>query len=153
VDLAQPLNETLLAVADAMAGAIDPWWVIGSAAVALYGVGSVTVADVDVLLSPADAERVLPGLGIAAQRGPGHPLFRSALFGTWRAHPLPVEFMAGFEHCRHGRWRLLQPATRLPVQAGAPRVYVPAREELRDIIASFGRPKDLERVLLLDAAG
>jgi hypothetical protein len=48
------LGETLARVADALAGARHPWWIIGSAAVALHG-ADVTVGDVDVLLGEEDA--------------------------------------------------------------------------------------------------
>ena len=56
------LDATLARVAAAMAqaGARDHWWIIGSAAVVLHGVDT-SVADVDLLLSPADAERLLAG--------------------------------------------------------------------------------------------
>src|SRR5690242_9713312 len=77
---AGPLHDTLLELAAAMRAAEDDWWVIGSAAVALLGAAPGEVADVDVLLSAADARRVLGSLGIEARPGAANSLFRSALF-------------------------------------------------------------------------
>lgn len=149
VPLAPNFAQTLQAVAQAMAGAHDPWWIIGSAAVALHGAGPLIVADVDVLLSPVDALRLLPGLGVDPMRGSDHPAFRSEVFGTWRAHPLPVEFMAGFRHRRGADWVPVAPRTREAVHLGSAALHVPSRDELLEIIVSFGRPKDRVRARLL----
>jgi hypothetical protein len=143
--LPQNLHTTLRAVAQALQMATDPWWVIGSAAVALHGAGPLAVADIDVLLSPDDAGRVFEHLGLHLARGADHPKFRSDLFGTWLANPLPVEFMAGFRHWRAGSWVAVEPRTRISVQD----VFVPSRDELRAMIEAFGRPKDMERARLL----
>lgn len=151
MQISEPLHETLRAVAEVMDVAQDPWWIIGSAAVALHGAVGVTVADVDVLLSANDATRVLAGIGVQIRPGSDHADFRSEIFGTWLAHPLPVEFMAGFCHRRGGEWRAIHPITRQQVLVGNATLYLPAREELRAIIDSFGRPKDQERVWTLDA--
>lgn len=145
LNLPAELQATLRAVAQAMQVARGPWWVIGSAAVALHGAGPATVADVDVLLMPDDAARVFARLGLAIERGAAHPDFRSDIFGTWRGSALPVEFMAGFCHRQAGEWIEIRPATRIAVQD----VFVPEREELRVMIKAFGRPKDVERARLL----
>ena len=148
-----PLNATLLAVAEVMAPALAAWWIIGSAAVALHGAGPVEVADIDVLLDPADALRILPAIGIEPRRGSDHPDFRSEVFGTWHANPLPVEFMAGFHHRRDGHWHPVEPTTRLSVPILHATLFIPSREELRQTIASFGRPKDLLRARMLGGPG
>lgn len=148
-----PLQTTLREVAQVMTAARDPWWIIASAAVVLHGVPLADVADVDVLLSPADAQRILPGLGLTAAPGGAHPDFRSEIFAIWRAPPLKVEFMAGFAHCRDGVWRPVWPATRQAVTVLDGVVYVPERDELRRLVESFGRPKDYERARLLQMSG
>jgi len=51
---------------------------------------------VDVLLSAADARRILPAIGIALRQGSSHASFRSSIFGRWTKTALPVEFMADF---------------------------------------------------------
>jgi hypothetical protein len=149
MSLPAPLIETLGSVATIMAEAREPWWIIASAAAALHGAKPLTVADVDVLLSVADINRILPILGIAPYQAPPNPLFRSQVLAKWPAPPVPVDLMAGFEHRAGGGWHAVQPATRQPISIGAATVYVPERDELRRIIESFGRPKDRERARLL----
>lgn len=151
MSLPPPLIETFGSVAAIMAAARDPWWIIASAAAALHGASPITVADVDVLLSVADAHRLLPMLGIDPYHGPPNPLFRSEVLAKWPAPPVPVDLMAGFEHRVGDAWHSVQPVTRQAVTIGAATVYIPERDELRRIIAGFGRAKDLERARLLAA--
>ncbi|WP_298398280.1 hypothetical protein [Sphingobium sp.] len=147
--LDRPLQTTLEAVAAIMLDARHRWWVIGSAAVALHGAEPLTVADVDILLSPQDARLLLPRIGIVPGAGADHPDFRSTLFATWRDAALPVEFMAGFSYRRYGEWMPVAPRTRMAMMVGKAMVFVPERAELREIIQGFGRPKDWERAGLL----
>lgn len=142
---------TLFRIASAMEMARDPWWIIGSTAVLLHGARPISVADVDVLPSVADARRILPAIGIAPEHKPAHSQFRSEIFATWTEPPLPVEFMADFHYLRSGQWRAALPTTRQSIAVGSVTVYVPERWELRDMMLGFGREKDFERVRLLDA--
>lgn len=151
MSLPAPLIETFVSVAAIMETACDPWWIIASAAAALHGASPITVADVDVLLSVADINRILPILGIEPHQGPPNPLFRSQILAKWPAPPVPVDFMAGFEHRVGDAWHTVQPRTRQAMAIGAATVHVPERDELRRIIEGFGRPKDLERARLLAA--
>ncbi|KRE23874.1 hypothetical protein ASE66_00965 [Bosea sp. Root483D1] len=149
MSLPAPLIETLGSVAAITENAREPWWIIASAAAALHGASPISVADVDVLLSLEDINRILPALGIEPHRGPPNPLFRSTVLAKWPEPPVPVDLMAGFEHRVGDSWRAVQPATRQAITIGATTVYVPERDELRRIIKSFGRPKDFERARLL----
>ncbi|QGP80102.1 hypothetical protein GL174_02380 [Sphingobium sp. CAP-1] len=134
-----------------MDAASDRWWIIASAAVALHGADAGMVADVDVLLSVADAARILPAIGVTARQEAGSDRFRSVLFGAWRDAPLPVEFMAGFHYRSTAGWREVQPQTRCTVQIDGITLFVPDRLELRQLLAGFGRPKDQERARRLAA--
>ncbi len=149
MSIAPDLRATLEGVAAALASARDPWWVIGSAAVALHLDAALDVADVDVLLSLADARRLLPRLGLAPGPGAPHPRFRSSLFATWRAHPLPVEFMADLRLHDGVQWRQVRLDSRTTYQVGEAEVPVPSRSELTRLLHQFGRPKDLVRAALL----
>ncbi|MBR3191619.1 hypothetical protein [Bosea sp. (in: a-proteobacteria)] len=149
MSLPAPLVETFVSVAAIMATAREPWWIIASAAAALHGANPITVADVDVLLSVEDISRILPWLGIEPYMGPPNPLFRSEVLAKWLAPPVSVDFMAGFEYRVGETWHPVQPTTRQAITVGAATVYVPERDELRRIIAGFGRPKDIERARLL----
>ncbi|OWK31778.1 hypothetical protein [Sphingomonas mucosissima] len=150
--MAPVLRDTLSAVAKAMQSAQEPWWIIGSTAATLHGATPIDVADVDVLLSVPDAHRVLPTIGVEPARGEGSHLFRSEVFGTWRDNELPVEFMAGFHVCgAEGRWAPVALRTREGLTVEGAEVFVPGRKELLELFRSFGRPKDLERVRLLQS--
>lgn len=147
--LAPPLQRSLRAVAGAMVEARDPWWIIGSGAVALLGGAPVTAADLDVLLSEEDAARLLPLLGLAAAPGGVDSRFRSRIYARWDVPELPVEFMAGFALRREEQWQDVAPATRIAHSLGDTLLYTPDRGEMRAILQSFGRPKDLRRADLL----
>jgi hypothetical protein len=138
--------DTLRRVGEAMAGAREPWWLIGSSAVVLHGVQT-SVADVDVLCGEADARALLAVLGGEMLEQSGSALFRSAVFGRCETTPLPVEVMAGlavrgapvrFQACEWRAW-------------GEVLVPVPSRAELIALLRRFGRPKDLARAALLEA--
>lgn len=148
--LSAQLHDTLREVARLTAAARDPWWLIGSAAVALHDAPVAAIADVDLLMSVADAREALRSLGIEPLPGRPDALFRSAVFGTWDGAPLPVEIMAGLDVAGAAGWRPVQPQSRVAVHVDDDiTLYVPSRPELGAILASFGRPKDLERARLL----
>ena len=147
------LRETLNAVGALMAEARDPWWVIASAAAALHGAAPIPVKDVDVLLGVDDARRLLPTIGLHPRPGSGDERFRSAVFETWSANPLEVEFMADFHYRDGDAWRAVAPAPRLAIDLDGTMLFVPDRAELTAMFHSFGRPKDLERARLLEALG
>lgn len=151
MSLPAPLIETLGTVAAIMEEARDPWWIIASAGAALHGAKPITVADVDILLSVEDISRILPVLGIEPYPAPLNPLFRSQVLAKWPAPPVPVDLMAGFEHRVGDTWHAVRPVTRQAITISTATVYVPERDELRNIIEGFGRPKDLERARLLAA--
>lgn len=136
---------SIAAVGRLMEAAHDPWWIIASAAVALHGADPGRVADVDVLLSVADAQRLLPPMGLVVRPGSRHARFRSRVFATWVEPPLPVEFMAGLRYRADDRWVSVAPGTREAVESGGVTVFVPGRAELIGMLHGFGRAKDIER--------
>ncbi|MFS0771603.1 hypothetical protein [Sphingomonas sp. 1P08PE] len=137
------------AVSAVMAAARDPWWVIGSAAVALYVDRGIDVRDVDVLLSVRDIESLATGLRLTFADADDDRLFRSTRFLRWSIDGMPVEFMAGFAINRPSGWRPVELATREEIDvAGAP-IFIPARAELRAMLIEFGREKDLARAALM----
>ena len=131
---------------------VDPWCVIGSTAALLAG-AEVSVADVDVLTSPEDAERLMALW--AERREPAHEpagaeRFRSH-FARFRFPGLPVEVMGGLELNQGDGW--------MPVEAGrltlaglnGLAVPMPSVEDQIRILESFGREKDRARAKALRA--
>jgi hypothetical protein len=151
VDLPPDLEETLAMLADVVADASEPWWIIGSAAVALHGAPVTDIRDVDLMMGLSDARHFLQRLGVESKPDTGHPKFRSEIFGTWRMPQLPVEIFAGFTLADVGGWRPVALRTRRAIGVGGCTLYVPSKDELRQLLLSFGRPKDLERVRQMDA--
>ncbi|GAA0678758.1 hypothetical protein FHT00_003411 [Sphingomonas insulae] len=139
------LSVALNAIGTIMDQAHDPWWIIASAAVALHGADPGQVSDVDVLLSVADARRILPTIGIELRGGSAHEAFRSSIFGTWSGTALPIEFMADFHRLSGTEWLPVQPTTRQAIKVDNVVVFVPEKAELQAMLAAFGRPKDMER--------
>ena len=145
---APALVATLAAVGEWLQSLCDRWWVIGSAAVVLLG-GATEPGDVDVLLSERDARDLFPRLGLSLVPGPDDDRFRSTLFARWHGAPLPVEFMAGFQHRREGQWSAVDPMTRVEHSIAGHRLFTPEGQELAGILSSFGRDKDLLRAAML----
>ena len=145
MSISPDLATSLTAIGSIMDGATDPWWIIGSAAVALHGADPDSVGDVDVLLSVADARRIFPTIGIELRRSSAHALFRSSIFGRWTETALPVEFMADFRRYLGTAWVPVRPTTRQAVELDGTMVFIPERAEMETMLAKFGRPKDIER--------
>jgi hypothetical protein len=142
------LEAALIAVAGAMRPAIDPWWIIGSAAVVLLG-GDTGVADVDLLTSERDAAALVARLGIPVSPPDVDPRFRSRLFARWQRPDRDVEIMGGLMLAAEAGWSELAPTTRVAAGIGGETVYTSGRDEMIAILARFGRDKDHARARIL----
>lgn len=125
----------------------DPWWLIGSAALHVSGVPDIAVHDIDVLVTDADATRLLAHWREridAAFEPERTDLFRSR-FGRIGGFALPVEVMGDLELFRDGAWRMVWPADRDMVEWCGLTVPVPSLAAQCAILESFGRPKDIAK--------
>ena len=148
--LPAPLAETLDIVGRASRVAHDPWWLIGSAAMALHG-AEVEAGDVDLLTSVADAHAFCGALdGVQVVRPPSDR-FRSDMLVEILGAPMRIEVMAGFDVRHQGRWIPVAPRTRRQVIWNGQPLFVPDVAELATLCRTFGRPKDLVRARRLDA--
>lgn len=123
---------------------------ISSAAAALHGADVGEVRDVDFLMSAADAARLLGRLGLPTTPGPEDALFRSDIFGVWRAPPIPVEIMGGFRLASPEGWEPVIPESRQAIELDGHRIYVPSAPELVRLFRRFGRGKDIARAEALE---
>lgn len=139
-----PLAAALDEVATALRGAREPWWVIGSAAAWLHGAAT-SVADIDVLLSPRDAQDTMSAWRGDVVLGQPSQRVRSITFARLEGSTLPIELMAGLHVFSGDRYVAVRPATRQWVGS----VYVPELSELEAMFALFDRPKDRARADLL----
>jgi hypothetical protein len=148
--VAPELEAALAGLAAELSACREPWWLIGSAAMAVHG-AAVEVRDIDLLLGETDAEAILAGRGLPAVPGTPSDLFSSAIFASWAAPPYTVELFAGFRLRTGDGWRALVPKTREEHRIGKSAVFVPGVAELIAWGRLFGRSKDKAREPLLQA--
>lgn len=144
------LANALAEIARAAPADAGDWWIVGSAAMALSGVEGVEPEDVDMLGSKATMMRFLhrwriaPGVPRPGSRFRSYPYERIS-----RAGCLPIETMGDLHVDADGAWVPVRPRTRVPVEIGGHRVYVPSLDEQAEILRLFGRPKDLAKAKLI----
>ncbi len=142
-----PLSGAFAAIAEAAPADRDDWWIIGSAAMVLRGVGGIEPEDVDILGSRATVGHFLHRWGVeAGEPGPStrfrsYPYVRVQLPGC-----TPIEMMGDLQVLHNDEWLPLRPATRIAVQTGSGIVHVPALGEQAEILRIFGREKDLAKL-------
>lgn len=128
----------------------DPWCLIGSAAVLLAGANA-SVADVDVLVSREDAERLMALWAdrreIAHEPADGDR-FRSH-FARFRFPGLPVEVMGGLELHDGDDWRPVWAGRLMLTGLDGLAVPVPSVDDQIRLLESFGRDKDRQRAASL----
>lgn len=129
-----------------------PWVLIGSTAARLVG-AHVEVADIDVLTSADDADRLAEHWQARREvhyEPAGAERFRSQ-FARFRFAGLPLEVMGGLQlHDARGWTPVLVGESMLATLDGM-QIPVPRIAEQIRILESFGRPKDLQRATLLRA--
>ena len=129
---------------------VDPWCVIGSTGALLLG-AEVSVADVDVLTSRADADTLMQHW--AQRREPGSTLadghrFRSH-FARFRFPGAPVEVMGALELHVDGDWQAVAPGRLVLAGVAGLAVPVPCIDDQIRLFESFARAKDLCRAAAL----
>ncbi|MDF1599468.1 hypothetical protein PZ895_06710 [Mesorhizobium sp. YIM 152430] len=147
------LCQALVEVAEAAPVGHDDWWIIGSAAIAASGIEGVKPEDVDVLGSSATLLKLLDHWQVAS--GASYP------GGQFRSHPyvrvrlpgcLPIETMGDLHVYASGGWLPVRPATRVELKIAGHSIFLPTLREQIDILRMFGRPKDLAKARLIEAA-
>lgn len=128
----------------------DPWCLIGSAGALLLGAEG-GVADVDVLVSRADATALMAQW--ADRRDVNHvpadgDRFRSH-FARFRFPGMPVEVMGALELDAGDGWLPVSPGKLVLVGLQGLAVPVPSLDDQIRIFESFGRDKDLARAAAL----
>lgn len=153
MQLSPALREVIAAsVPHLHAHCLDEWVVIGSAAAALSGV-AVEAADLDLLTSAADAQRLVelwPSRLDTAYVPAGADRFRSR-FARFRFPGMPLEVMGGLQLHGADGWQAVRVNHVVRVSVAGVDVPIPARDEQIRILESFGRAKDLARAGMLRA--
>lgn len=142
-----PLDGAFAAIAGAAPADADDWWIIGSAAMVLCGVGGIEPEDIDILGSRTTIERFLRRWGVEAGQPVPSARFRSYPYVRVQLPGCkPIETMGDLHVLHAGEWKRLTPKTRMAVRSGGGLLHVPALEEQADILKLFGREKDLAKL-------
>jgi hypothetical protein len=131
---------------------VDPWCVIGSTAALLLG-AQTGAADVDVLTSRADAERLMAHWAARRESAfapPDDDRFRSH-FARFRFPGAPVEVMGALELHVGECWQPVLPGKLVLASVNGLAVPVPSVDDQIRLLESFGREKDAPRVAALRA--
>lgn len=128
-----------------LADCLDPWWVLGSAAIALCGVNPSGVRDIDVLVSSRDSDRLMRLHDLENSADGGNSLFRSDIFLLPDLGKIRVEIMSNYEINSNSGWKKLAPLSRLAIDLEDTTLFVPNVQEQIEILHALGRPKDLKR--------
>lgn len=125
-----------------------PWWIIGSTALYLSGV-AVEARDVDVYGPLPVIEAARQALGVPVSPPRADARFRSSPYFQHRPQDgLEIDFMGGLQVFSGGEWRELQIESNIWIEG----VRVPTLSEQAAILRRFGRPKDLQRLTLIESA-
>ena len=144
-------NQTLERLVRLLNAAQDPWWILGSAAVYLKGRDPGRIGDIDVLLSEADAERVMSDQGLHNLKDGGTPRYRSAYVLKPNVGETPVELLAGYDIFQDNVWRPVWPVSRIAILYRGNEIFVPSDEELISIFERLDRAKDFDRIRAMQA--
>jgi hypothetical protein len=149
-EIVQPMLRQTLNLLPRLTGPCeDPWWIVGSAAMTLIGLQGLEVTDVDLIMTPQDARRVLAAVDLPNQADGGAGHARSDVFGRIVEHALPIEIMGGLQLRGDEGWRRVEPQTREIFRLDTGPIYTPSAQELRELTLASGRPKDLVRARAL----
>jgi hypothetical protein len=144
------LAAALVRIGAAANEAREPWWIIGSAAMALHGAAPGKVRDIDLLMAREDAQRLFGARLASSAPPPPSDRFRSDLFARWDEKGHAVELMAGFHVRDRGAWRPVVPQAREPIGLHGTTLYTPGITGLIALCDLFGRPKDASRKQALE---
>lgn len=148
------LEDALLQLTDLMSACRDPWAIFGGTAMVLHGYCDLRPADIDVLVSPDDAERIAAAHDLKNEADGGTERFRSRVVLHPQTGPMPIEIMAGFEIFSEGRWHQVSILDRSQVTFRSATASIASLDDIATIFRLSGRPKDLQRLdLLAERAG
>ena len=116
----------------------------------LHGAKGLQVGDIDILMDPDDARRILAAQNTAPLPA-GTSRFRSEVYGAWTSGSYRIEVMANFAVFSEERWVAVQPTSRVAMELPTGPVFIPSMADLIKMCRLFGRPKDTIRERLMQA--
>lgn len=147
----EQIEQTLHEAAPALKQLEDTVYLFGSSASILCGVGIASTQDIDLLTSTRDAER-LQALWAAHDLHVGpkpSDRFRSCL-SRYRFPLMDVEVCGGLEVHSDKGWQPLHIHDCRVMDINGFALHIPTLKEQRRILTLFNRPKDMEKINLID---
>ncbi|QEE47115.1 hypothetical protein FVA81_22025 [Rhizobium sp. WL3] len=127
----------------------EEWMVFGGAALALHGIASHPLKDVDVVLTDAAAVQLNRMFSWENHADRNSDRFRSVFLFRPDFGAVPVELLGGFKVKKNEDWISVDCSDTVSVVVGAQSVFIPTRSRLASIFRLCGREKDLHRARLL----
>ncbi len=129
----------------------DPWWIIGSAAMAIAGVPGIAPQDIDVLCSRSDALKLREVWSdhVDTKFQPTDEARFRSTFARFTHLPMPLEVMGGLEVMTAAGWRALRVHDDQRIDVAGHTVHIPTLADQRRILLAFGRDKDLAKATRL----
>ena len=147
------LVATLAGLRPALQAMRDPWWIIGSAGLALAGAFEERPQDIDLLTSARDAQAMRDSWRghVQAETHPADGVQFRSIYARFAHLPLPVEVMGGLEVRRNGSWEALTVRESETAVVDGFEIRVPALAEQIRVLRLFGRDKDLAKAARAEA--
>ncbi|ATQ42644.1 hypothetical protein [Caulobacter mirabilis] len=141
-------------LAPALDALVEPWCVIGSAAMLIGGLPIEDCPDLDIMTTEAGAAAL--ELAWAAWRDPD---YRPGQVDRFRSRFTPFAFpegraevMGALEVNRGDGWRPVTMPVGRSADLGGRTIRVADRDEMIVLLTLFGRPKDLAKIALIEGA-
>lgn len=125
------------------------WMVFGGTALALHGIASHPLNDVDVILTDAAAAQLNRMFSWENHADSDSDRFRSVFLFKPDFGAVPVELLGGFRVKKDEAWISVDCRDTVSVVVGAQSIFIPTRSRLASIFRLCGREKDLHRARLL----
>jgi hypothetical protein len=142
--MTHPHLAALATLIDAFSVAQDPWCLVAGAATAIYTSDWTDVSDIDVIVSVADARRLIASSGFIDRTDGGNSTYRSAVYAT-RPGAVEIDVFCDFEINVGGAWTRVSP-TPVAIETTVGTVFVPSIKEQLAITQMLGREKDKPRI-------
>ncbi|MFN3717617.1 MAG: hypothetical protein ACK4UW_01810 [Rhizobium rhizophilum] len=127
----------------------EEWMVFGGAALALHGIASHPLKDIDVILTDAAAVQLNRMFSWENHADWNSDRFRSVFLFRPDFGAVPVELLGGFKVKKDEDWIPVDCSDTVSVVVGVQSVFIPTRSRLASIFRLCGREKDLHRARLL----
>lgn len=147
--MSREFTDTLERMAACLHQLDEEWMVFGGAALALHGIATHPLKDIDVVLTDAADLALNRIFSWENHADANSDRFRSVFLFRPDFGAVPVELLGGLRVKKDEEWIPIECSDMVSVVVGAQSVFIPIRDRLAKIFQLCGREKDLQRATLL----